>query len=46
MGDRRFANTIKIIETPKGADPVANDRRMLRLLRSWGDSRRGSNSVK
>lgn len=45
MGDRRFANTIKIIETPKGADPVANDRRMLQLLRSWSDTGRGSSSV-
>ena len=46
MEDPRFANTIKIIETPKGADPVANDRRMLQLLRSLSDTDRGSSSVK
>ena len=46
MEDPRFADTIKIIETPKGADPVANDRRMLQLLRSLSDTDRGSSSVK
>ena len=46
MEDPRFANTIKIIETPKGADPVANDRRMLQLLRSLSDTDRGSSNVK
>lgn len=40
MRDRRFAKTIKIIETPKGDDPVATDRRMLRRLRAYGRSRR------
>src|SRR5256886_11338268 len=30
----RFAAMIKIIETPKGDDPVRNDRRLLRPLRS------------
>jgi deoxyribonuclease-4 len=35
MQEPRFAQTIKIIETPKGADPLRSDRRMLRLLRSF-----------
>ena len=46
MEDPRFANAIKIIETPKGADPVANDRRMLQLLRSLSDTYPRSSSVK
>ena len=37
MRDARFASVIKLIETPKGADPVRTDRRMLRLLRSLRD---------
>jgi deoxyribonuclease-4 len=36
MRDRRFRDVIKIIETPKGDDPVASDRRMLRRLRAYG----------
>lgn len=35
MQEPRFAQTIKIIETPKGTDPVRSDRRMLRLLRGF-----------
>ncbi len=46
MEDPRFANTIKIIETPKGADPVANDRRMLQILRGSSNTYLGSSSVK
>jgi deoxyribonuclease-4 len=42
MEDPRFANTIKIIETPKGTDPVENDRRMLQLLRSLSHTDRSS----
>ncbi len=33
MTDPRFADVIKIIETPKGDDPVKTDRRMLGRLR-------------
>ena len=40
MRDRRFRGTIRIIETPKGDDIVATDRRMLRRLRAYG-ARRG-----
>lgn len=36
MRSPRFAAVIHIIETPKGADPVATDRRMLRRLRAYG----------
>jgi deoxyribonuclease-4 len=36
MRDRRLASVIKIIETPKGDDPVYHDRRMLRRLRAYG----------
>ncbi|HEX4573800.1 MAG TPA: deoxyribonuclease IV [Gemmatimonadales bacterium] len=36
MRDPRFAIVIKIIETPKGDDPVRHDRRMLRRLRAYG----------
>src|SRR3989441_1224415 len=41
MRDPRFARVIKIIETPKGDDPVEHDRRMLRRLRAYarGDAR-------
>jgi deoxyribonuclease IV len=35
MRDRRFAPVIKIIETPKGEDPIRHDRRMLRRLRAY-----------
>jgi deoxyribonuclease-4 len=35
MRDSRFAQVIKIIETPKGDDPVRHDRRMLRRLRAY-----------
>jgi deoxyribonuclease-4 len=36
MRDRRFRDTIKIIETPKGTDPVRTDRKMLNRLRRYG----------
>jgi len=35
MREPRFAGVIKIIETPKGDDPVRHDRRMLRRLRAY-----------
>ena len=35
LQDARFAKVIKIIETPKGDDPVHHDRRMLERLRSY-----------
>jgi len=35
MTDRRFAHVARIIETPKGDDPVTQDRRMLRRLRAY-----------
>ena len=35
MRDPRFGGVIKIIETPKGDDPVTHDRRMLRRLRAY-----------
>jgi len=35
MREARFANVIKIIETPKRDDPVRHDRRMLRRLRGF-----------
>jgi deoxyribonuclease-4 len=35
MRDPRFRDIPKIIETPKGKDPVGNDRRMLRRLRAY-----------
>ncbi len=38
MTDRRFAQIPKLLETPKGDDDeVTNDRRMLALLRSFGE---------
>ncbi len=40
MRDERFRDMIKIIETPKGDDPVRTDRRMLRRLRAYGRSAR------
>jgi len=42
MRDPRFATMIKIIETPKGDDPVRNDRRMLRRLRAYARANRRS----
>ena len=36
MRDPRFRDVMKVIETPKGEDGVANDRRMLRRLRAYG----------
>jgi len=35
MRDPRLAPVIKIIETPKGDDPIRHDRRMLRRLRAY-----------
>jgi len=35
MRDPRFRGIPKILETPKGSDPVRNDRRMLRRLRGY-----------
>jgi deoxyribonuclease IV len=35
MRDPRFRRMIKVIETPKGDDPVRHDRRMLRRLRAY-----------
>ena len=35
MRDPRLASVIKIIETPKGEDPIRHDRRMLRRLRAY-----------
>ena len=35
MRDVRLREVIKIIETPKGDDPVRHDRRMLRRLRAY-----------
>jgi len=40
MRDARFAGVIKIIETPKGDDPVRHDRRMLRRLRAYARAKR------
>src|SRR5262249_17084844 len=40
MRDPRFAGVIKIIETPKGDDPVRHDRRMLRRLRGYARAAR------
>ena len=37
MQDPRFSNVVKVIETPKGTDPIENDTRMLRLLRRLGE---------
>ena len=38
MRDPRFTPVIKIIETPKGDDPIRHDRRMLRRLRAYARS--------
>ena len=35
MRDPRFHQVIKLLETPKGDDPVKHDRRMLRRLRAY-----------
>jgi deoxyribonuclease-4 len=35
MRDARFGGIIKVIETPKGDDGVATDRRMLNRLRGY-----------
>ena len=35
MRDPRFERVIKIIETPKGDDPIRHDRRMLKRLRAY-----------
>lgn len=42
MRDPRFADRVKVIETPKGDDPVRADRRMLRRLRAYARARRGT----
>lgn len=43
MRDPRFGRVIKVIETPKGDDPVRTDRRMLRRLRAYaGNTSRAS----
>lgn len=39
MRDARLRRVIKIIETPKGDDPIQHDRRMLRRLRSYARPR-------
>jgi len=39
MTDPRFDSTIKIIETPKGDDPVRTDSKMLRRLRGYASRR-------
>jgi deoxyribonuclease-4 len=35
MRDARLVSVIKVVETPKGDDPVRHDRRMLRRLRAY-----------
>ena len=45
MRDPRFAQVIKIIETPKGGDPVRHDRRMLRRLRAYARNGRVPQTV-
>jgi deoxyribonuclease IV len=42
MRDPRLAHVMKIIETPKGDDPVRSDRRMLRRLRVYARGARSS----
>jgi len=39
MREPRFANVIKILETPKGDDEFTQDRRMLRRLRAYARGR-------
>ena len=43
MSEPRLAPVIKIVETPKGDDPVRHDRRMLRRLRAY--ARAGARAV-
>ena len=45
MRDPRFAPVMKVIETPKGDDPPAADRRMLRRLRAYRGSAGGRRGV-
>lgn len=45
MRDPRFARVIKIIETPKGDDPIHHDRRMLRRLRAYARNGRTAQTV-
>ena len=45
MRDPRFVGVIKIIETPKGDDPVRHDRRMLRRLRAYARNGRTTETV-
>jgi deoxyribonuclease-4 len=45
MRDPRFARVIKIIETPKGDDPVRHDRRMLKRLRAYARNGRKAQTV-
>jgi hypothetical protein len=40
MRDPRFQQVIKIIETPKGDDPIFYDRRMLGRLRAYARAAR------
>jgi deoxyribonuclease-4 len=42
MTDPRLDHVVRIIETPKGDDPVTNDRRMLRRLRAYARGRGGA----
>jgi deoxyribonuclease IV len=42
MTDLRFAQVIKILETPKGKDGVTADRKMLRRLRAYARGKRGA----
>jgi len=45
MQDPLFAQVIKIIETPKGDDPIHHDRRMLRRLRAYARNGRKAQTV-
>ena len=45
MRDPRFVRVIKIIETPKGDDPIRHDRRMLRRLRAYARNGRMAQTV-
>lgn len=42
MTDPRFAHAVKILETPKGDDPVAADRAMLARLRGYAAEEAGA----
>jgi len=46
MRDPKLRKVIKIIETPKGDDPLWHDRRMLRRLRAYARDRRPASAVK